>query len=343
MNKRRFRMIILIVTLPLIAWAAYQIRIEHYPVNIQPTDHWEPFVGNLNAERERFFVDRDGVQLEAELFVPRGGRSAKPAIVFSTGSGDSLYQNYSPMMVETVILDQFLERDMAVLLVNKRGMGASEGNWTKNDFQGRADDLYAAVASLHDHPAIDASRIGLVGHSQGGWIVTLAAAQHPDIAFFVSLAGPTTTVATNMLDNYVGGYGCDGYTGTELEEQAAKRMRMTRLGARVGETIPFGMFGFDAGIIDYDPADALQTVRSPGLLVYAELDWQVSPTWSLDRLEELFPSGLPANLTTKTITGVNHSFLLVEDMCTPQTVATDNGLSPELAAELDAWLQAQGY
>lgn len=343
MNKRRIRMIIVIVALPLIAWAAYQIRLEHYPIDIQPSGHWESFVSSLDAEREQFFVDRDGVQLEAELFVPTGGRSTKPAIVFSTGSGDSLYQNYSPMMVEDILLGLFLERDMAVLLVNKRGMGDSESSWYKNDFQGRADDLYAAVTAIHDHPAIDASQIGLVGHSQGGWIVTLTAAQHPDIAFFVSLAGPTTTVDTNMLDNYMGGYSCDGYAGAELEERVAKRIRMTRLGARVGETIPFGMFGFDAGIIDYDPADALQTVQSPGLFVYAEMDWMVTPAWSLDRLDTLFPEGLPANLTAKTIAGVNHSFLLVEEMCTPQTEAAENGLSPELTAELNAWLQAQGY
>ena len=103
------------------------------------------------------------------------------------------------------------------------------------------------------------------------------------------------------------------------------------------------MFGFDAGIIDYDPAEALQTVKSPGLLVYAELDWQVTPAWSLDRLDEIFPGGLTQNLTTTTIPGVNHSFLLVDDTCTPMPKAKVNGLSPQLATELDSWLQAQGY
>lgn len=340
MNKKWIRLLIVIIGLPLIAWAIYLIRQEHYPIDIQPSAHWETFVSGLDAEREKYLVDSDGVLLEAELFVPRNGRSAKPAIVFSPGSGDSLYQNYSPDMIETAVLDLFLQRDIAVLLVNKRGMGNSAGNWTKNDFQGRADDLYTAVASLHDHPAIDPSQIGLVGHSQGGWIVSLAAAQHPDIAFFISLAGPTTPVATNMMDNYLGGYFCDGYTGEELEAEVAKRMRLTRMSARVGETIPFGLFGFDAGIIDYDPTEALRQVKSPALFVYAERDWMVTPSWSLDRLDEIFAGNVPGHFTAVTISGVSHGFQHVESTCTPPAEAT---ISPELIAQLNNWLAMQGY
>ena len=340
MNRKIIFVIVTILVLPLIAWGVYLIRQEHYPINIQPSAHWETFVDGLDVERERYFVDSGGVLLEAELFVPRNGRIVKPAIVFSPGSGDSLYQNYSPDMIETAVLDLFLQRDNAVLLVNKRGMGASEGNWTKNDFQGRADDLYAAVTTLHNHPAIDPTQIGIVGHSQGGWIVSLAAAQHPDIAFFISLAGPTTTVATNMMDNYTGGYYCDGDTGEELEAKAAQNMRLTRLGARIGETIPFGMFGFDAGIIDYDPTEALRQVKSPALFVYAERDWMVTPSWNLDRLDEIFEGNVPEHFTAVTISGVNHSFQYVETTC---TLPAESTISPELITQLNNWLAMQGY
>ena len=113
-------------------------------------------------------------------------------------------------MVETYILDVLLHRDMAALLINKRGMGQSEGNWTKNDFPGRAADIYAGVQTLKDHPAIDADRIGVIGHSQGGWIAALTAARNDDVAFFISLVGPATSVEGNMMDNYRGYYRCRG-------------------------------------------------------------------------------------------------------------------------------------
>ena len=69
------------------------------------------------------------------------------------------------------------------------------------------------------HPAIDPVQIGIVGHSQGGWVVQLAAAQHPDIAFFISLAGPATSYQIQGLDMYTHTYPCDGYTGDALEQE----------------------------------------------------------------------------------------------------------------------------
>ncbi len=66
-----------------------------------------------------------------------------------------------------------LEQGYAVLYCNKRGLGESTGNWKKNSFQGRADDAYAAVSYLKSLPFIDGNRIGISGHSQGGWIAFL--------------------------------------------------------------------------------------------------------------------------------------------------------------------------
>jgi len=281
--------------------------------------------------------------LEADLFIPKNGRHLKPTAIFVSGSGDSQYQVYNSNLVYTIVRDVFLQQDMAVLLVNKRGLGASEGNYTKNDIQGRVDDIYAAVTLLQAHRAIDANNIGLVGHSQGGWTVSLATAQHPDIAFFIKLAGPATSVATNMADNYWHGYRCDGYTGEKLEEQVAKQMRLTRRGAAFGKVIPFGMFGFDAGIIEYDPEEALQTVRSPGLFVFAENDRLVTPDLNLDRLDEIFDGDVPEHLTAVTISGANHSFILVNDPCEVVPNPYERPQSAELVEMLNDWLAAQGY
>jgi hypothetical protein len=53
------------------------------------------------------------------LFIPTGGSGTMAAVIYSLGSGDSPYQNYAWGYVETCISDVFLDRDMAVLLVNK--------------------------------------------------------------------------------------------------------------------------------------------------------------------------------------------------------------------------------
>ena len=58
-------------------------------------------------------------------------------------------------------------------------------------------------------------------------------------------------------------------------------LNTTRFGASIDRVFPIGVIGFDTGIIDYDPRQALQTVSSPGLLIFGENDLLVPQirTW----------------------------------------------------------------
>ena len=115
-------------------------------------------------------------------------------------------------------------RDMAVVLPNKRGVGESEGNWMRQRaIEGRADDMYAVVEHFREHPAIDAANVGVIGHSQGGWVVQHVAAEHEDIPFFISLAGPTTSVWRNIEDNSHHLYSCQGFEGADLERKIEQK------------------------------------------------------------------------------------------------------------------------
>jgi len=324
-------------------FAVKSIRYEHYPVQKVPSAEWEPYINSLDVQREAFFVDANGTNLEAELFIPNGGSDQKPAVVFSPGSGDALYQNYSYGLLETYVLDVFLSHDFAVLLVNKRGMGQSEGNYVKNSIDGRAEDIYAAVKSIKDHLKIDAENIGLVGHSQGGWVVTQTAADHPDIAFFVSLAGPTTTMLENASDNSYHQGRCQGLQGKDLDEYIAKRLKMVDLSISIGELTDFGFFGFDARNMAYDPREPIQTVRNPGLFVYAENDDQVTPSINTDRMNEIFNNAVPEYLNIVVIDGASHAFRLVNDPCASWVNVEEQAQSEQLTEVLNGWLAELGY
>jgi dipeptidyl aminopeptidase/acylaminoacyl peptidase len=199
--------LIIIISIGILGYRADQ------PYPTQPKQAWIDSVSGPDVIRESTFIKNDGLMLEADLILPVGGADKKPAVVFVGGSGDGLYQGYSNGFLETFIQGIFLPRNFAVFYFNKRGMGQSEGSWLNNSIQGRAEDAYAAVEFLKSHPAIDSQNIGVIGHSQGGWVVNLVASQHEDIAFFISLAGPTTTVIGNMEDNYRGAYICEGFKG----------------------------------------------------------------------------------------------------------------------------------
>lgn len=344
MDKRIRTLIITLVVIASAYFAWKYVRDEHHPIPIQPSETWEPFVNSLDAQHETIFVEaEDGTMLEADLFIPNGGKEKKPAVVFTPGSGDSLYQNYAPGLIETYILDLFLERDIAVLLVNKRGMGQSEGNYVKNSIEGRASDLYAAVKMLQTYPQIDAENVGVAGHSQGGWVVTQAAAEHPDIAFFISLAGPTTTILENSSDNAYHSGRCQGKKGKKLDEYIAKRLKIVKQSISIGEMTNFGMFGFDARNMGYDPREAIQTVQNPGLFVYAENDDQVTPSLSIDRLNEIFNNDVPEYLNTVVIDKASHAFLLVNDPCESRVNVEEKMQSEQLSDVLNNWLTEIGY
>jgi len=328
----------------LIVFLVRNVYRNHYPITVKPSPNWEPYVRSLDAQREQVYVQADdGVRIGAELFIPNGGSERKAAVVWTPGSGDSAYHDYDWGLIETYVLDVFLSRDVAVLLTNKRGVGKSEGNWLRNSIEGRADDVYAAVRTLKDHPSLDADRIGLVGHSQGGWVVTQAASEHDDVAFFISLVGPTTSIWRNAEDNLWHRYRCKGYTGAELDEKVASGMRTARFSYNLGKLTRFGYWYRDYLIFDYDPADALRTVKSPGLLVYAENDDLVTPQLSLDRLDELFEGSPPENLTTVVLEDATHVFRLVDDPCDSWVNVAEQPRSEELVVVLNDWLEAQGY
>jgi pimeloyl-ACP methyl ester carboxylesterase len=323
------------------AWKS--IRDEFFPIPMKPLPGWEPYVNSLDAEYQTLFVDAGGTQLEAALFIPEGGSAKKPAVVFSPGSGDSLFSNYAPDFIETFILEVFLPRDFAVLLVNKRGMGESGGSYVKNSIEGRAEDLYASVQTLQNHPQIDPDHVGVIGHSQGGWVVVHAAAEHPDIAFFISLAGPATTIYEQTVSRNENYARCIGLSGAEYEDYIKKQIRKIELGLKIGEITNFGTLGFDYRTMFYNPREALLQISNPGLFVFGSNDILVTPSVSYERLEEIFDGGLPSNLKTVEIEGANHSFRLVEDMCVFSGGQEDGEQAAQLGEELNDWLAELGY
>ena len=329
--------IILVAVMVIIAFRADQ------PGVVAPAENWEAVIQQADAYQETVLITTKEVRLEADLFVPNGGENPKPAVVFITGSGDTVYQNYGEGLIEPFVLNIFLPRDMSVLLVNKRGMGQSSGSWLNNDFQGRADDIYAAVEYLQGLEDMDPSNIGVMGHSQGGWIANLVAAQHDDVAFFISLAGPTTTVETQMQDTYQNVFACEGSEGDELDRRTKNQLRLTRLGASIGSLLPFGVIGFDASIIDYDPEDALRTAEQPGLFAFGEYDPFVPPESSQQRVGQLFGNIPPENLTFVTISQANHRFKVVDSMCVSPDIASSAKFSEQLTAEMREWLNQIGY
>jgi hypothetical protein len=136
----------------------------------------------------------------ATITAPRDNKK-HPALLLITGSGqqnrDEEILGHKPFMV---IADYLTRRGYVVLRVDDRGKGkTSAGNImtvTTADF---AKDASAELDYLKARPEVDTGKIGLLGHSEGGMIATMLAAQRKDIAFIISFAGPGVSNLELML------------------------------------------------------------------------------------------------------------------------------------------------
>lgn len=342
-NKKtilRCAMAVLIVAVGILAYKAYQFDQPGEVPPSQAARDWEASVTSPDIQREHVLIPSGDVKLEADLLIPTGGKEKKPAVIFSPVSGPNTYQDYLGTKIpQKYVQDVFLSRDMAVLYVNKRGMGESEGNWKHQDFQGRADDLYAAVQFLKEHKSMDPSNLGVIGHSQGGWIVTLTASQHEDVAFFISLAGPTTTVWEQSENADENRYRCQGFTGEEFKRKVAGAVKQFRLAASIGKFLPVGELGFYPRIIDYDPSDVLVKIKSPGLFVFGDKDALVPADQNMERFNEIFNNDPPDNLKTAVIPNLTHLLRITDDLCKQLS----QPFSDELVQALQDWLTEKGY
>ena len=91
-------------------------------------------------------------------------------------------------------------RGIAVLGYDKRGVGGSTGDWNTALFEDLAGDVVSAFGYLKTRSDIDATQIGLLGVSQAGWIMPLAAVRAKDLAFVISISGAGVPPADTTID-----------------------------------------------------------------------------------------------------------------------------------------------
>src|SRR5262249_47432128 len=138
---------------------------------------------------------RGADRLAGTLLAP-AGPGPHPAIVMLQGSGGEDRTNSGYF---GAIRDRLVEVGLAVLWYDRPGVGGSSGDWRALSLSERAEEALAAVGAAAADRRVDGSRVGLYGHSQGGWVAPLAAALSERVAFVVAVSGPGVTPAEQGL------------------------------------------------------------------------------------------------------------------------------------------------
>ena len=145
------------------------------------------------AEEVTYYNATDSTRFAGTLTLPPGD-GPFPAVVLITGSGaqnrDETVMGHRPFLV---IADHLTRQGIAVLRADDRGVGGSTGSIMNATIDDNVGDVLAAAELLRAHPRVDPARVGLLGHSEGGWVAPLAASRSDAVAFVVMLAGPAVS------------------------------------------------------------------------------------------------------------------------------------------------------
>ncbi|GAC1418585.1 MAG: alpha/beta fold hydrolase [Flavisolibacter sp.] len=163
-------------------------KVAHPTLINRPQTPTPPFP--YRSEEVIYFNADKSQQYGATLTIPKG-KGPFPAALLITGSGqqnrDEEILGHKPF---AVIADFLTTKGYIVLRVDDRGMGKSNGNFqlaTTLDFR---NDAKVGLIYLLDRKEVNKSKVGLIGHSEGGLIAEMVAAEKKEIDFIVLLAAP---------------------------------------------------------------------------------------------------------------------------------------------------------
>ena len=263
------------------------------------------------------------VQLAGTFIRPSTG-AKHPAIILVHGSGAENREYVLPFA-------RFLVRHgVAVLGYDKRGVGGSTGDWTTTSYEELAGDVAAAFEYLKTRGDVDASHIGLLGVSQAGWVMQMAATRVPDLAFLISISGAGVSPAETTIDQTQNELTTAGMkppmvaaiiglmklqyefarTGQGWDEYAAARQKLAAQMGPPPDNFP--------GTPDhpywqaikrsyfYDPAPTIRQLRLPVLAIFGELDNNIVADKNKQAWEVALKAGGNPDYTLVILPRANH-------------------------------------
>lgn len=289
----------------------------------------------------------ENIKLAGTLTLPKDVKKPPVAILIS-GSGpqnrDEELMGHKPFLV---LADYLTRNGIAVLRYDDRGTAESTGDFniaTTFDF---ASDAEAAMRYLKTRKDINPNKIGLIGHSEGGLIAALVAAQYKNVAFIIMLAGTGVNgravlesqsweIAKQMGASEETLKFNKAFTSTaydvlmteknenknEIEPKIKTALKNFKTDLETKNS-PYAMYVSDALIerlvnqitspwfinfIKIEPKDYLEKTTCPVLALNGSKDLQVLAKLNLEAIESALITAGNKDITLKELEGLNHLF-----------------------------------
>ena len=311
----------------------------------------------------------------ATLTLPKNKKKYPVAILISgTGQHDRNY-TYVGREFFTVLADYLAKNGIASLRVDDRGIGKTTGDFeiaTTGDF---ADDIDEEIAYLKNDPTIDASHIGLIGHSEGGMIASIVSSRNKDVKFMISLSGVgvsglemlnlqntailksygfTDEVVAKQMELYNILFKAvydtkdaesakpviEEKTKAWMQKQDSVMLKKVQLSDRRDETFTY-RYSRDADkkwyryTIHYNPEDYLPKITIPVFIGNGDKDIQVPANENVNSFKKYLKT---KDLTTKIYPGLNHMYQHCTACTQKEVKEIDEVFAPEVLDDIAKWI-----
>lgn len=208
-----------------------------------------------------------GVTLAGSILMPK---KVFAAVVIVHGS--------DPVKREIEFAKRLAKEGIAVLTYDKRGVGESGGvyvgpsvgtnNIDTTNLNLLAEDASAAVHTFRTYLKDKKTPIGLVGFSQAGWIIPIAASKNPQIEFMVLFSCPTITTLEQLRFQFYTN-GNNNFWENHTESDAREHIKNDTDRYQFAAT---------------DPKKSLNSLSIPGLWLFGEKDIQIPVKLCIEQL-----------------------------------------------------------
>ena len=298
-------------------------------------------------------IASDGAMLSGTLCMP-----VEPCalVVMVTGSGpqnrDEELMGHRPF---AVLADSLARAGIASIRYDDRGVAQSTG-----DFAAATTDTFALDAQrVVEHArTIFAGKVGIIGHSEGGYIAYQLAAEGV-VDFAVSIAGPAIPCREIILDqnrfslekaglseeqittalaivseafDVIAAGGTpdfDAIAGERASQLPESLMASLRATSQASTTLWVRRF------VQLDAAPYLRTIKCPLMAIFGTLDTQVRSSANYPRVSELCPSANAVEYP-----GLNHLMQHAVTGAVTEYSQIPETMSPEVIADIAAFIRS---
>tara|TARA_R110000868_G_scaffold95865_9_gene263523 strand:- start:175 stop:1275 length:1101 start_codon:yes stop_codon:yes gene_type:complete len=345
-----------------------------YSQTNRPQDPKEPY--NYISE-EVYFInfEADSIKLAGTLTLPKNKKKPVVAILISGSGPQNRNSELAPFNHRAflVISDYLTNNGIAVLRYDDRGIAESEGDFGSATTLDLASDVDAAIAYLKTRNDIDTTKIGLIGHSEGGLIAPIVASKNDAVAFAVLLAGTGVNGATiletqsrraaelagapkAMLDeNEKLTTIIYGIIGSETDEEIIKTKITTALNdfktnnptspisaaitpTMIEQQLSMLKSKWLLNFIRLEPKEYLEKTTCPVLVLNGSKDFQVLPDINLEGIRNGLKKASNKDVTIMELEGLNHLFQTAETGSMQEYGEIEETFSPVALEIIRDWI-----